>query len=496
MSIGQYKRCRMTSDFPPWAENFAQQLHRLRTTTGSTLHQFEALFGGWIQRFHLAQQDEGAHSRDRYWNLRLLFWTFLWQVAQAGASCREAIRQAQSLCRLHQRAVPPDETSPYCQARTGLPIERLEQIHRAVVREAEEGVSVKDLWCGHRVMVADATTVTLPDTARNQEAYPQQKSQKPGCGFPLMRMLAFFSLATGMLASWVTGPWLHSEVALLHCLWEQLRAGDVLLGDRGFCRWVILAMCSQRGIHGVFRVQGCKRKDFRRGRRLSKHERLVCWRKPATPATSVSAEQWAQLPEILSLRLVRCQLARAGFRTHQVILVTTLLDPEKYPLAELGLVYRRRWNMELTLRHLKTTLQMEHLSCKTPENVERELRMHLLMHNLVRRLMLEAARRGGVPLDRVSFAGALALARRFGEALLQARTQRKRLALINELYRVLADDLVPDRPGRREPRALKRRPKPFALLTKHRSVFRETPHKSSFWAARRSKTARKNRRVN
>jgi hypothetical protein len=482
----------MTPDFPSLAGGFAQQLHQLRTTTGSTLHQFEALFGGWIQRFRLAQQDEGPHSRDRRWNLRLLFWTFLWQVAQAGASCREAIRQAQSLCRLNQRAVPPDESSPYCQARSGLPTDRLEEIHQAVVAEAEAGVAVKDLWCGHRVQVADATTVTMPDTALNQEAYPQQKSQKPGCGFPLMRLMAFFNLATGLLVSWVTGPWLKSEVALLHSLWEHLRTGDVLVGDRGFCHWAVLAVCRLRGIHGVFRVRGSRRKDFRRGKRLSKHERLVCWRKPKNPSACMSAEQWAQLPDCLELRLVRCQLARAGYRTHQVILVTTLLDSVKYPVADLGMLYLRRWDMELTLRHLKTTLQMEHLSCKTPDNVERELRMHLLVHNLVRRLMLEASRRSRVPLDRVSFAGALALARRFGEALLQARSKRKRLELTEELYRVLADDLVPDRPGRREPRAIKRRPKPFPLLTKPRSVFRETPHKSHFWEARRSRAQRKN----
>jgi len=486
----------MTPDFPAWAGGFAAQLQRLRTTTGANLHQFETLFRSWIEPFRLAQQEEGPHSRDRCWNLRLVFWTFLWQVAQAGASCREAIRQAQSLCRLRQRSIPSHETSPYCQARAGLPIDRLQEIHQAGVEEAEAGVATQDLWCGHRVRVADATTFQLPDTPLNQAAYPQQKSQKPGCGFPIVRLLAFFSLATGMLTCWATGPWLQSEVALLHTLWEELRAGEVLVGDRGFCRWVVLALCQARHIHGVFRVQGSRRKDFRRGQRLSKHERLVSWEKPRTPATSLSPEQWAQLPDRLHLRLVRCQLARAGFRTHQVILVTTLLDSGKYSVADLGALYRRRWDMELTLRHLKTTLQMEHLSCQTPENVERELRMHLLVHNLVRRLMLEASRRHRVPLDRVSFAGALALARRFGEALLQARNQRQRLQLVEELYRVLALDLVPDRPGRREPRAIKRRPKPFALLTKHRSIFRETPHKSHFWEARRSKARRKNRRLN
>jgi hypothetical protein len=133
----------MTPDFPSWAGAFASELHRLRTTTGATLHHFELLFGSWIPSFRLAQQDQGAHSRDRCWNLRLVFWTFLWQIAQTGSSCREAIRQAQALCKLAARPVPPHETSPYCQARSNLPVERLEEIHNAVVREAEEGVGTK-----------------------------------------------------------------------------------------------------------------------------------------------------------------------------------------------------------------------------------------------------------------------------------------------------------------------------------------------------------------
>ncbi len=178
-----------------------------------------------------------------------------------------------------------------------------------------------------------------------------------------------------------------------------------------------------------------------------------------------------------------------GFRTRQVILVTTLLDPIKYTAQALGQLYLRRWAMELTLRHLKTTLQMEHLSCKNPENIDRELRMHLLVHNLGRRLMLEAARRARVPLERVSFAGALARMRRYSEALLRARSKRQRQQLMDELYRVLAVDLNPDRPGRREPRAIKRRPKPFPFLRNHRSRFLETPHKSYYRQRRQSKAA-------
>jgi hypothetical protein len=477
----------MIADFPAWAGGFAAQVHRLRTTVGPALHQFEALFTPWIPRWRLAQQDEGVHSRDRCWNLRLVFWTFLWQVAQAGTSCREAIRQAQALCRTHDRRLPPDENSPYCTARGALPLERLQEIQEGLASEAEAAISTKDLWCGHHALVVDGSTVTAADTPANQKAYPQPSAQKPGCGFPILRLVALLSLTTGLLTAWATGDCHQSELGLLHTLWDYVRAGDVLLADRGFCNWGLLAECLQRGVHAVFRVKGVRRRDFRRGKRLSRDERLVQWKKPRQRAVTMSPSQWAALPEVLTLRLVRCRLNIPGFRTRQIILVTTLLDSVKYPAAALGQLYYRRWAMELTLRNLKTTLQMEHLSCKNPENLEREIRMHFLIHNLVRRLMLEASRRAGVPLERVSFAGSLAATRRYAEALLQARSKRRRLELYEELLRVLADDLVPLRPGRREPRAVKRRPKPYPRLTCHRSKFREISHNNRYWSGGPSK---------
>jgi hypothetical protein len=305
--------------------------------------------------------------------------------------------------------------------------------------------------------------------------------QKRGCGFPIIRIVAFLSLTTGLLTAWAIGNWNQHELTLLRTLWDSLRPGEVLLGDRGFCAWGVLAQCLHRGVHGVFRVRGKLRGDFRRGRRLSRDERLVQWRKPSKPADTLSPQLWALLPEVLSLRLVRCQMNIPGFRTRQVILVTTLLDSKKYSSEALGQLYYRRWAMELSLRSLKTILQMEHLSCKTPSNIEREIPMHFLVHNLVRALMLQAARTYRVPLERISFAGSLAAARRFGEALLQVRSERKRRLLRDELFRVIAQDLVPHRPGRREPRAVKRRPKPYPRLMSHRCKFKEISHQNRYY---------------
>jgi hypothetical protein len=475
-----------THDFPSWAGNFARQLQKIRSTAAPTLHQFEVLFAWWIPHWRLAQQDEGPHSRRRRWHLRLAFWTFLWQVAQAGAACREAIRQAQALCQNADQPLPPDSDNPYCRARGRLPLERLQEIHDGLCAEAQEGLAIKDLWCGHNVLAVDGSSVSAPDTPANQKAFPQQSVQKPGCGFPIIRLVALWSLATGMLTAWATGHWRQHEVGLFQTLWDCLKPGDVLLGDRGFCKWGLLAQGVQRQVQAVFRVKGVRRQDFRRGKRLSRDERLVQWRKPDQRATTIDPQLWALLPEVLQLRLVRCRLTIPGFRTREITLVTTLLDSEKYSPQALGQLYFRRWAMELTLRNLKTTLQMDQLSCKNPNNLEREIRMHFLVHNLVRRLMLESARRHRVPLERVSFAGTLATARRYGEALLQARSRRHRKQLMGELFAVIAADLVPDRPGRREPRAVKRRPKPYPLLMNHRHRWLEIRHQSRYYLKRRS----------
>ncbi len=280
---------------------------------------------------------------------------------------------------------------------------------------------------------------------------------------------------------WSCAPVFH-EVGLLQKLWGCLRPGDVLLADGGFCNWGLLAQCLQRNLHAVFRVKGIRRSDFRQGKRL------VQWRKPWAAAKTVAHPEWVLLPKVLTLRLVRCQMNIPGFCTRQVILVTTLLDSAKYPPEALSRLYFRRWAMELSLRNLKTTLQMDRLSCKNPANLKREIHMHFLVHNLVRRLMLEAARRHRVPLQRVSFAGSLTTARRNGEALLQTHSKRQRQCLMEEMFAVLTADLVPDRPGRREPRAVKRRPKPYPLLTRHRHKFREIEHRDKHYRKKKEQS--------
>ena len=476
-----------TPFFPDWSQGFQQEARKFSRLSQSSLHQLQLICAPWIPAHLFAQADDQAFSRVRLWPFQLTVWSFLWQVSQAGAACRDAVRQAIVLCRLQNQPVPSEKTPAYCLARAKLPMDRLESIHRELVKNAESHIQERDLWCGLRVTILDGTCFTMEDTEENQALYPQLKAQKPGCGSPIAKLLACFSLATGMITDWVLGNHHQHELALLPKLLEHLRAGDVASGDRGFGNYPCLAQCLHRGIHAVFRANTAKRKiDFRKGKRLGPQDYLMTWKKGAVCPAYLTAEAWAELPESIEVRVVRVQAKIRGFRTQSLLLVTTLLDPVKYPAIELGNLYRRRWQVEICFRHIKCTLQMDHLSCRTPEMVERELRMHLLIHNIVRRMGLEASRRHGIRLERISFAGTVAVLHSFGEGLLQARSRKARQELGEEMYRIIAADVVPLRPGRREPRAIKRRPKPFPLLTSHRRAYKEILHRNRYRAGKNS----------
>ena len=472
-----------TPIFPSWSEGFAHHSQKLLRVAQGSLHQLQIFCATWIPAHRFSQADDGDFSRERVWPLRLTFWTFLWQSAQAGSSCRDAVREAITLCLSAGQTPPADETGPYCTARAKLPLDRLEAMHKDLLADAEKLIIQRDLWCGHRVSVVDGTCFTMADTPENQKAYPQQKVQKRGCGFPIARLVAFFCLSTGLLTSWITSHYREHELSLFHRLLGCLRLGDVLLGDRGFGNFVVLAQCVQRGIHGVFRANTAQRKiDFRRGQSLGKHDRLVTWAKGAACPKYLTGLEWDLVPDTIAVRVVKVQVRVRGFRTRSVILVTTLLDAVKYPPAELARLYLRRWAMELAFRHIKSTLQMDHLSCKSPKVVELEMRMHLLIYNMVRRMGLEAARRHGRQIERISFAGTLSAMHSYGDAALRAPTHKLRRELLDDMYRKIAADQVPLRPGRREPRAVKRRPKPYPRLTCHRTLYVEIPHRNK-WRA-------------
>ena len=463
-----------TPFFLPWRARLSA-LRRALPASGSSqpiLHQLEALFGRWLPHPLLCPTEEGPCSRQRHWPLRLTFWTFLAQVLSPGSSCRAAVRQAQAHARLEDRPVPADEDSAYCQARARLPLEFLHEAIQRVGRGLQQGVSEAQRWCGHVVKVLDATTLTANDTPANQKKFPQHPDQAPGCGFPLMRLVGFFCLASGALLGWNIGDYWQSEMALAATLWELLQPGEVLLADRYYGCYRVLALVRAREAHAVCRLHASRQADFRRGQRLGPMDRLITWSRPKEVPAGLSLEQWLAFPATLTVRLVRVRVEEKGFRTRTVTLVTTLLDVQKYPPSALAALYRRRWKVELTFRQIKIALGMEHLAVRTPAMIQRALAMHLLAYQLIRALMQEAAQTWDVPLERISFQGAVDATRHFGEALLRARTKRGRTTLVAELLRVLAADAVPERPGRCEPRLLKRRPKRFGRMEYPRERYR------------------------
>ena len=428
----------------------------------------------------LASEDEGPNSRKRIYSLRLTFECFVWQMLKPKTSCREVVRAVQALFRSAGKGSVDEKTSGYIQSRKRLPKERLEKGLESTAATADKRVPDQGRLNGRPVKVVDCSTTQLPDTAENQKRYPQPSSQKPGCGFPLMKFLVFFSLGSGAILKAVMDHWKNHDLRLLRRAWEFLSKGDILLGDRAYADYVTMACLPLQEVDVVSRLSRTRKPDYRRAhKRLGPQDALFEWKKGPQQSDILSAEQWKAVPEKITVRILRFYAMIRG-RKQRVTLATTLLDPVAYPAEKLIALYARRWNLELALRHLKTTMGMETLRCLSPEMAEKEVLAYLVAYNLVRCLMAEAVASAGVEMERVSFKGTVDAVRQYTAAIAAARSKRKRKELWDDLVTNLVRDLVPLRPGRKEPRAVKRRPKPYPLLNKPRHQYKETPHRSRY----------------
>ncbi len=368
--------------------------------------------------------------------------------------------------------------SAYCQARARLPLKVFQRLLKRIAAGLKSVTDVTGLWRGHRVFVTDGSGVSMPDTPELQNHFGQPTNQAPGCGFPVAHLLALFHVGTGMLLEVLTGPLCTHDMSGVARLHDQLRPGDVLLGDRGFCSFAHLALLLARGVHGVFRMHQRQIVDFTANRPharpgekrkakglphsrwllgLGVTDQRVAWLKPKERPRWMAAEQYTSMPQELVVRELRYRTNRSGFRVQSVTLVTTLLDAEIYPVEALADLYRSRWQVEVNLRHLKTTMKMDVLRCETVAGVSKELLMFALVYNLVRLVMLEASRRQGVEVERISFVDAL-------RWLAEARPGEDLPKLV----------VNPARPDRAEPRVRKRRPKQYPLMTKPRHVLRNS----------------------
>jgi hypothetical protein len=399
---------------------------------------------------------------------------FLGQVLSADHSCRAAVARLIAY-RVARRERPCSaETGAYCQARKRLPEEFFSQLARQTGRQLDAHAESGWLWKNRRVHIFDGATVSMPDTYENQQAYPQPPQQKPGLGFPLMRIAVIFSLACGAVLDVGMCRYAgkgQSELALLRQMWSIFRPGDIMLADRLMCAWTELVMLKQRDVDSVCRFNSANRKtDFRRGKRLGKDDHIVTWFKPTKPR-SIDRQTYNTLPESLTIRECRVPIAQPGFRVKVVVIATTLLDHVAYPPSELAELYRARWNAELDLRSLKQTLQMDVLRCKTPELVRKELWTHILAYNLIRTIIAQAAHKHDVEPRSISFKGAIQTLEAFQPviALQGEHDAARRLSLYHILLDAIATHRVADRPDRYEPRVKKRHHRKFAYLRKPRA---------------------------
>jgi hypothetical protein len=409
----------------------------------------------------------GLRWRERVLDPVTTIHLFLLQILHGNTSCAHVPRLAGR----------PFTASAYCQARSRLPLAVLQALLRRITGALRPVVDAEGLWHGHRTWFLDGTGVSLPDTPPLQRAFGQPTNQAPGCGFPVARVLALFHAGTGLLQSFLAAPLRSHEMARAAALHPELRPGDVLVGDRAFGTFAHLHLLVSRGLHGVFRMSQRRVVDFTPGRlppprwntrRLSGKARsrwvrtlgptdqVVEWYKPYQRPAWMSAEEFAGLPTTLPVRETRYEVNRPGFRVRTVTLVSTLLDADAYPARELAGLYHRRWQVETDLRHLKTTLGMDVLRCETEAGVLKELTAFALVYNLVRVVMLEAARRQGVPAARVSFVDAL---RWLASSAPGAPLPR---LVVN-----------PTRNERVEPRCQKRRAKKYPYMIYPRSVLRQ-----------------------
>jgi hypothetical protein len=397
----------------------------------------------------------GAAQRDRVYTPWVTFVSFLGQVLSRGSACREAVRRVQAWCVAGKRPAPDENTSAYCQARARLPLTALRAAHEELGGWIERRSSAAWRWCGRTVKVLDGTGISMPDTDENRVRWPYAGGQKPGCGFPTAQLVGLFCLATGRLVRFALESWKAHEIPLARQLIGWMEPGEIVLTDRGFCGWGFIALLQRKGVDVVMRAHHTRKL---KGRRMTwaKPDRLASWTKSL----------WAELPAQIEVRIVRFRLAVPGFRTQEVVLVTTLLDEALYPDQALAELYQRRWAVELCFRDIKTTLGLDVLRCQTPELVEKEIWLQVIAYNLVRALMLEAAWTHGVELERLSFKGTVDTLRQWTPLFAPAMFAFKRAR--EELLRVIAADPVPLRPNRSEPRARKRRPKSYQLLTRPR----------------------------
>jgi len=411
-------------------------------------------------------EDEGA-----VYTPAVTLWAFLSQVLfkDEQRSCVAAVARVVVLLVALERGPCSGNTGAYCRARGKLSEKVIHQLTIDVADGCEKQIDAEWLWHGHHVYLADGSTISMPDTPENQEAYPQSGTQRKGLGFPVARVVVLMSLASGMLKDMAIGPYRGKgvgETALLRQLLDGFEPGDILLADRYYCSYFMIVLLKESGIDFVTRIHQLRTVDFRRGDRLGKGDHVVQWNRPVKPKW-MDQQTYDRMPMSIKVREIQVQIHQPGSRTKSFVVVTTLTEAAKYTKDDIAELYHRRWLAELDIRSIKITMGMDILRCKTPEMVRKEMWTCLLAYNLIRQTMLQSARASGHSPRRLSFAAAMqSIAANWLVIVLSDDDTAANL--IEASLANLPAHRVGHRPGRVEPRAIKRRPKPHKLLTKPR----------------------------
>ena len=412
---------------------------------------------------------------DDVFSTAVVLWAFLGQTLRdgKGAACAAAVSDIATYMLQTGQKVPSGDTGDYCRARAKLSLSALQVLVKGSSRRLEESAASSWLWRGRHAKLVDGFTFTMPDTPENQEAFPQNPVQTPGVGLPIARACAVLSLATGSICDLAIGPYLGKETgesALLRELLDAFDPGDVAVFDRYFCSYMLVAMLSLRGVHVCVRLHQRRRVDEACSRRLGPGDDLVTWCRPDRPAW-MSVELYEQIPDTLTLRQVQFDVREPGRRTERLVVVTTLFSPKEHTKADVAELYGFRWNAELDIRVIKQTLNLDHLRCKTPPMVRRELWVTLLAYNLIRGVIATAAVVHEKQPRCLGFTMAcqtvLASWMLWSTGAVRDADAMRSLMLTN-----IAANEVADRPGRIEPRVIKRRRHQYPLMQRPRDVLR------------------------
>ena len=416
-------------------------------------------------------------QRQRSYPQPLTFWAFLTQVTSDGASCADAVARVQAWARQQGLPVPSGHTSSYCRARMELPEKMLRVVNSSLCRQLDNTLPASANWRGLRPRAEDGTTAQMPDTHANREAYPYPSGQSRGCGFPMIRLGGLVDLSHGGLCDFTHSDMQTSEHRH-HDAFEasHLEEGDVLIADRLYSGYELIARLRSKGVHFIGRNHQARKVDFRKGRKISPDERLVVWRKPrqAPAGSQLSEEQLQELPDEMEMRIIRCKGPDRRGRQEIRYIVTTLLGHVEYPAGEVASLYCHRWEIEVRFRDIKTTLGMEMLRTKTPGMVRKEVLMHMIVYNLMRLVMLKAGLEHGVNRRGLSFRGVQQVIRACRADFRDTgRRPQVRSRQTDSMMERIAERYVRERPGRNEPRRVKRRPKCSRWLQKPRHEYFE-----------------------